>query len=151
MQMTAGTALGSTNTQEKGFQYGVKVSGATGKFTVSGGIMNFTAPLQLYGHPNTPNGELGFFIGDGTQSNYIKFVITKTGLLALQEINDLPSTPIKLDIPIANRPNAGLTFCLTWIPPMEIYLLIINLIMVPQPTWESLLHKGYTSSDSTSR
>lgn len=107
MQMTNGTALGTANTQEKGFQYGVQVDRNTGNFTVSGGLTNFNAPLQLYGNSAAPNGELGIFIGDGTQANYIKFVITKAGLTARQEINNVPQAPINLPIAVANRPNSG--------------------------------------------
>lgn len=107
MQMTNGTALGTTNTQEKGFQYGVQVDQSTGLFTISGGLTNFSAPLQLYGNSAAPNGELGIFIGDGTQANYIKFVITKAGLTARQEIDNVPQAPINLPIAVANRPNSG--------------------------------------------
>ncbi|GGW31723.1 malectin domain-containing carbohydrate-binding protein [Arenibacter certesii] len=109
MQMTSGTALGNTNSQKKGFQYGVQVDQGTGTFTVSGSLMNFKAPLQLYGNALSPNGELGIFIGDGTQANYIKFVITKAGLTVQQEINNLPKAPINLAVAPNARPNSGAT------------------------------------------
>ncbi|NJC25892.1 malectin domain-containing carbohydrate-binding protein [Neolewinella antarctica] len=103
MQMTAGTALGNTNTQEKAFQYGVNVDQSTNTFSVEGRLVNFSDPLQLYGNSAPQNGELGLFIGDGTQSNYIKFVLTAGGSLqALQEINDVPQTPITANVS-ANR------------------------------------------------
>lgn len=110
MHMTTGTALGTANTQEKGFQYGVQVDQNTGTFTVSGGITNFNDPLQLYGNQNAPNGELGFFIGDGTQSNYIKFVITQAGLRVQQEIDDIPQAVIDLPIVVGNRPTGNVAF-----------------------------------------
>ena len=95
MQMTAGTAAGTANSQEKGFQYGVNVDQSTGTFTVEGRLFNFTAPLQLYGASAPTDGELGLFIGDGTQSNYIQLVLTADGNLeARQEINDVPQTPL---------------------------------------------------------
>jgi hypothetical protein len=109
MQMTNGTALGFTNTQEKGFQYGVEVDQNTGIFTVSGGLTNFNAPLQLYGNTAAPNGELGIFIGDGTQANYVKFVINKAGLTVRQEINNVPQPPISFPISVGNRPSNGAT------------------------------------------
>ncbi|HET8735159.1 MAG TPA: malectin domain-containing carbohydrate-binding protein [Pricia sp.] len=112
MQMTHGTALGSTNTQEKGFQYGVLVDRNTGVFTVSAGLTNFNAPLQLYGNSAAPNGELGLFIGDGTQANYIKFILTKAGLTVRQEINNVPQAPIHLPIAVGNRPNSGVSLYL---------------------------------------
>ncbi|WP_233131755.1 malectin domain-containing carbohydrate-binding protein [Robiginitalea sediminis] len=110
MQMTAGTALGSANSQEKAFQYGVNVSTATGAFTVEGRLFNFSDNLQLY-HPDSPTGgELGLFIGDGTQSNYIKIVITQAGITALQELNDVPQTPISVTVPTGSRPGNEVFF-----------------------------------------
>jgi len=110
MQMTSGTAMGNANSQEKGFQYGVNVDQSTGGFTVSGGLLSFTDPLQLYGNQAPANGELGFFIGDGTQSNYIQFVLTPTGIEAFQEINDNPQTPIIANIPTGSRPSSSVDF-----------------------------------------
>ena len=110
MQMTSGTAYGTVNNQEKGFQYGVQVDNSTGIFTVAGALYNFNAPLQLYGNTAAPDGELGIFIGDGTQSNYIKFVLTQAGLLVQQEINDIPQSPLQFDVLEANRPKGGVVF-----------------------------------------
>ena len=104
--MTSGTALGATNTQEKGYQYGVQSDSNTGEITVSGGMNGFEGPLRLYGNTAAVGGELGFFIGDGTQSNYIKFVVTTDGFTALQEINDVPQTPITVTIAEADRPSS---------------------------------------------
>ena len=99
MQMTAGTALGSANTQEKAFQYGVQVDQSTGTFTVEGRLFNFNDNLQLY---STGNGEVGIFIGDGSQSNYIKLVLTSDNTLeALQEINDVAQTPLVANVTAA--------------------------------------------------
>jgi N-acetylneuraminic acid mutarotase len=99
MQMTAGTALGATNSQEKAFQYGVNVDQSSGTFAVEGRLFNFTDPLQLYGSSAPANGEIGLFIGDGTQSNYIKLVLTAGGSLqGLQEINDIPQTPLTANV-----------------------------------------------------
>ncbi|WP_044633988.1 malectin domain-containing carbohydrate-binding protein, partial [Neotamlana sedimentorum] len=113
MQMTSGTALGTANTQEKAFQYGIQSDTNTGIYTVKGEIVNFNQPLQLYGNTSAPNGELGFFIGDGTQSNYIKFVARQQGLRVQQEINDIPQTPIDLNIDINNRPEGLIIFNFT--------------------------------------
>ncbi|WP_051199624.1 malectin domain-containing carbohydrate-binding protein, partial [Christiangramia echinicola] len=108
MQMTSGTAYGTSNSQEKAFQYGIQTDVNTGVFTVSGAILNFDAPLQLYGNTSAPSGELGFFIGDGTQSNYIKFVLTPNGFIGEQEIEDVPGT--QLTIPISERPASVANF-----------------------------------------
>lgn len=110
MQMTPGTAFGNTNTQEKGFQYGIQTDQNTGIFTVRGAMSNFNTPTQLYGNTEAPNGELGLFIGDGTQSNYIKFVITQDGLVAQQEIGDSPQTALTQTIATQDRPNGAIAF-----------------------------------------
>ncbi|SFZ92719.1 Uncharacterized conserved protein YjdB, contains Ig-like domain [Flaviramulus basaltis] len=113
MQMTSGTALAEPNNQEKAFQYGVQVDQNTGLFTVSGSIFDFSGSKQLYGTDTAskaPNSELGIFIGDGTQSNYIKFVATPQGLQVLQEINDVPQAPLNLLLDVNNRPNSSILF-----------------------------------------
>jgi len=105
MQMTAGTADGTSNSQEKAFQYGVNVDQNTSSFVVEGRLFNFVDPLQLYGSSAPPNGELGLFIGDGTQSNFIKFVLTTSGIEAVQEINDVAQTPVTFALSNPNRPS----------------------------------------------
>uniref|UniRef100_UPI00047BDC8D malectin domain-containing carbohydrate-binding protein n=1 Tax=Arenibacter latericius TaxID=86104 RepID=UPI00047BDC8D len=112
VNMTSGTAFGTSNNQEKGFQYGVQVDQNTPSFTVVGNLGNFNGPLQLYGHTGAPNAELGIFIGDGFQSDYIKLVITKDGITAQQEINDVPQPPINYTVPLQDRPN-GVVFYFT--------------------------------------
>lgn len=110
MQMTSGTALGNANSQEKAFQYGVQVDQSTGSFSIEGAIQNFTDNYQLY-HPSSPStGEIGIFMGDGTQSNYIKFVLNQSGLQVLQEIGDVPETPIDVAIPTGDRPTNAVKF-----------------------------------------
>ncbi|WP_020568721.1 malectin domain-containing carbohydrate-binding protein [Neolewinella persica] len=108
MQMTSGTALGTANNQDKAFQYGVKVDQSIGSFTVSGRMLNFTSDLQLYDSQSPTGGEIGFFIGDGTQSNYLKFVLTQNGLVARQEINDVPQVPVTLNLAAGARPNSNI-------------------------------------------
>ncbi|MEH6511549.1 MAG: malectin domain-containing carbohydrate-binding protein [Maribacter arcticus] len=110
MQMTAGTALGSSNNQEKAFQYGVNVDQSTGGFAIEGALLSFDDPLQLYGTSAPTTGELGIYMGDGTQSNYIKFVINQSGLQVRQEVGDVAQTPIDVPISTGNRPNSGVQF-----------------------------------------
>ncbi len=110
MQMTSGTALGASNDQEKGFQYGINVDQNTGGFTVEGELLSFDDPLQLYGSSAPANGEMGLFIGDGTQKNYIKVVLTQNGVEALQEINDATHSTLSATIPVANRPDGSAKF-----------------------------------------
>ncbi len=108
--MTSGTANGTLNTQEKGYQYGVKVNQTSGPFTVAGRMINFNGPLRLYGNTAATGGELGYFIGDGTQQNFIKFVINTNGLSLLQEINDVPGAAINIPLAINARPQSTLDF-----------------------------------------
>ena len=108
MQMTEGTALGATNTQEKGFQYGVDVDLATGGFKVRARMLNFAAGLQLY--PFAGDGKLGIFLGDGTQSNYIRFIVDKNGVEVLQEIVDVPQAPFSAPIAVIDRPSSSIEF-----------------------------------------
>ena len=107
MQMTGGTALGASNNQEKAFQYGVNVDESTGGFAIEGAVQNFDDPLQLYGAAAPTTGEIGIFMGDGTQSNYIKFVINQSGLQVRQEIGDVAQAPIDVTIATGNRPSNG--------------------------------------------
>ena len=107
MQMTAGTALEGANNQEKAFQYGVNVDQSTGGFAIEGALQNFDDPLQLYGSSAPTTGEIGIFMGDGTQSNYIKFVINQSGLQVRQEINDVAQAPIAVAIATGDRPGNG--------------------------------------------
>ncbi len=106
IQWPSGTALGTANNQEKGYHYGIQVEQTTDVFTVAANMANFDDPLQLYGNTAAPNGELGIVIGDGTQSNYIKMVLTNDGFTVLQEINDVPQTPINVAVPVGNRPDS---------------------------------------------
>ncbi|NDV17300.1 PKD domain-containing protein, partial [Muricauda sp. TY007] len=111
MQMTDGTAFESSNNQEKAFQYGIQTDQSIGGFTVYGEIRGFDITQnQLYTNANAPNGEIGYYIGDGTQSNYIKFVATPSGLVAQQEIEDVAQPPIFFNIPVSNRPSSNIDF-----------------------------------------
>jgi len=113
MQMTAGTALGNANSQEKAFQYGVNVDQSTGEFIVTGRIFNLDMALQLYDENNNgADGELGIFLGDGTQSNYIKFVISQAGLEVLEEVNDNTQETLTETISTGDRPSNDVVFFL---------------------------------------
>ena len=108
--MTSGTCYGTANNQEKGYQYGIKINQNSGIVTVVGNLISLTGPLRLYGNSAAVGGELGHFIGDGTQSNYIKIVLTVNGITALQEINDVPQTPINVPIAVGDRPSSDIEF-----------------------------------------
>ncbi|EAR00257.1 PKD domain-containing protein [Maribacter sp. HTCC2170] len=108
IQMTSGTAMGVNNNQEKAFQYGIQADQNIGNFTVIGNLLDLSTSLGLYGNSSVIGGELGYFIGDGTQSNYIKMVLTTNGLTILQEINDNPQTPINVPIAIQDRPTTDI-------------------------------------------
>lgn len=88
VSMTGGTANGTANNQEKGFQFGANVGTESGEYVISSGIIGLASPGQLFDYDGY--GEVGIQMGDGTQSNFIKMVFTKTHILAVQEINDVP-------------------------------------------------------------
>jgi large repetitive protein len=106
MQMTEGSAFGSLNSQEKGFQYGADVDLSTGGFRVESRLLNFAAGFQLY--PFGGDGELGISIGDGTQSNYIQFVVLADGVEVLQEIDDTAGTSLFAPIAVVDRPTSSI-------------------------------------------
>ncbi|MCL6260423.1 Ig-like domain-containing protein, partial [Aquiflexum sp. TKW24L] len=106
--MTGGTANGLANNQEKGFQFGVNVGTETGNFVVTGGLLGFQGPQMFYDIDH--NGELGIQMGDGTQSNFIKLVFTKTGIMAALEIDDIPdSNPLIVPLTEGDRPLSSET------------------------------------------
>lgn len=119
VSMTGGTANGTVNNQEKGFQLGVNVGTETGNYIISSGLIGLASPGQLYDYAG--DGEVGIQIGDGTQSNFIKLVFTKEGVTAVQEINDVvASESLFLEIPVDQRADANTLFELSFIVnPME--------------------------------
>lgn len=107
MQMTSGTALGSANSQDKGFQYAVDVDTSTATFVVESRLINFASGSQLYAFVG--NGQIGIQIGDGTQSNFIQLAITQTGVELLQELSDTPNSPMVAVIQPQDRPTSSMT------------------------------------------
>ncbi|WP_113923014.1 LamG-like jellyroll fold domain-containing protein [Cognataquiflexum aquatile] len=106
--MTGGTANGLSNNQEKGFQFGVNVGTETGNFLITGGLLGFQGPQMFYDIDH--NGEVGIQMGDGTQSNFLKLVFTKTGIIAALEIDDIPDpSPLILPLAVEDRPLSSET------------------------------------------
>jgi N-acetylneuraminic acid mutarotase len=79
-----GDALGATNTQQYGFQFGVKTAGV-GTFTTHTRLMAPFAGIVPQG-----NQSFGLYIGTGDQDNYFKVVATANGgspgIQAVQEV-----------------------------------------------------------------
>jgi large repetitive protein len=72
-EVSEGTALGTVNTQEYGFQFGAKPkAGAT--YTAHTRILGPFAGLTPQG-----NQSMGLFLGTGTQDDYAKLVVTANG------------------------------------------------------------------------
>ncbi|WP_339675719.1 LamG-like jellyroll fold domain-containing protein [Cyclobacterium marinum] len=104
--VTGGTANGSSNNQDKGFQMGANVSLETGEFLIKAGLLGLDGPQMFYNIDH--NGELGIQIGDGTQENFLKFVFTKTHIVAALEVDDVPDpNPLMLQIEEEDRPNSN--------------------------------------------
>ncbi|WP_162415709.1 malectin domain-containing carbohydrate-binding protein [Cyclobacterium roseum] len=119
VSMTGGTANGTANNQEKGFQLGVNVGTETGNYVISSGLIGLSSPGQLYDYAG--DGEVGIQIGDGTQSNFIKLVFTKEGIRAVQELNDVVSSEsLFMEIPVDQRADANTLIELSFVVnPME--------------------------------
>ncbi len=100
-QVGEGDALGSTNTQANGFQFGVKAP-TSGTFTAHTALV---APFA--GITPTGNQSFGMFVGAGTQDDYIKVVATAgngtSGLQAVREVGGVaasgPITPLAMPGP----------------------------------------------------
>ena len=106
LAITGGSAIGTANNQDKGFQFGVNVGNETGEFLITGRILSLSGPQLFY--DITHNGEIGIQMGDGTQSNFFKLVFTKTQIIAGLEVNDNQDTnPLTYSISSSNRPNSS--------------------------------------------
>ena len=116
-QVPPGDALGSTNTQQYGFQYGLDANPAsTGVFTAHTRIVGPFAGV-------TPTGSqsMGLFIGSGDQDNYAKLVVTANGgspgIQFVKEISGVPTSdpvapvampgPDSVDLYLTVDPAAG--------------------------------------------
>jgi N-acetylneuraminic acid mutarotase len=74
-EVPAGDALGTSNTQQFGFQFGVNANPqTTGKFTAHTRVL---APFA--GLSPQDNQSMGLFIGNGDQDNYVKIVTLANG------------------------------------------------------------------------
>jgi hypothetical protein len=86
-----GDALGSLNSQQQAFQFGVNLSNATGPVTAHTRLL---APFA----GETPTGQqsMGMFIGTGDQDNYVKIVVTANdgnpGITYVREVNGVVTT-----------------------------------------------------------
>ncbi|MBX9851934.1 MAG: T9SS type A sorting domain-containing protein [Cytophagaceae bacterium] len=79
--INSGDALNNTNTQENAFQFGSNVGESSDNYyTVR------TKLISPFFNQNTVNGQSqGLFIGKGDQDNYIKIVLTPSGIQVLKE------------------------------------------------------------------
>ena len=73
--VSEGDALGSTNTQDNGFQFGVDVSSSTPPFEITVRIQ----PPFFNGDTPQDGQSQGFYIGTGDQDNYLKVVLAANG------------------------------------------------------------------------
>ena len=113
-QVPEGDAYAALNTQQYGFQFGVKARPADGPFTVHTRIaapFNGIAPADYQ--------SMGLFLGTGDQDNYVKLTTTHnttTGVEVLKEVNGVPSNatspltlpgPAYVDLYLRVDPSAG--------------------------------------------
>jgi large repetitive protein len=81
--MTAGTAYGSTNTQEKAFQFGVNMDQSKGPVTVRSRML---PPF----HAHTAGQSQGIYIGNGDQDNYLAVNLVTNGYEVVKEVGGVP-------------------------------------------------------------
>ena len=111
----AGTALGTTNTQTQALQFGVQVASATGPFLAR------TRLLDPFGNATPQAGQqMGFYIGTGTQDDYIKLVVDGSGggsVLVLKEVGGAvqQQSSQPLGVPTASINDIDL---MLWIDPL---------------------------------
>ncbi len=89
-RVTSGNALGAQNDQANGFQFGVNVMESTPSFTIS------ARTLKPYFTNLPSDASMGIFIGNGSQSDYIKIVIEANngapGISVVTEVADSPTS-----------------------------------------------------------
>lgn len=78
VHMTDGDALGELNTQEKALQFGINVDANTAPFTIR-------SVLEQPFYSLSGEESHGAFIGTGDQDNYIKIVLTASGIAVVKE------------------------------------------------------------------
>jgi large repetitive protein len=90
-EIPSGDALDGKNDQTNAFQFGVKTSSSAGRFyTVR------TKLIAPFFNQNPKAGQSqGFFIGNGDQDNYLKMVLTPSGINVVNEVSGVSSTQSK--------------------------------------------------------
>jgi uncharacterized repeat protein (TIGR02543 family) len=81
--MTAGTAYGGANTQEKAFQFGVNMDQTKGPVTVRSRML---PPF----HAHTAGQSQGIYIGNGDQDNYLAVNLVTNGYEVIKEVGGVP-------------------------------------------------------------
>ncbi|MGV3641252.1 MAG: malectin domain-containing carbohydrate-binding protein [Adhaeribacter sp.] len=82
VEVPAGDALGSLNSQKNGFQFGLNVDASQGPFTVQGRMVG---PFFNNAIPQNFKSQ-GFYIGTGDQDNYLKIALNANGGLGGIEV-----------------------------------------------------------------
>ncbi|MEX2111561.1 MAG: malectin domain-containing carbohydrate-binding protein [Pirellulales bacterium] len=85
---STGTALGSANTQNQAFQFGVNVAGATQKFVATTRVLS-----PWSGQTPQAGQQMGLFVGIGNQDNYIEVAVDGSGtIMVISEIAGAATT-----------------------------------------------------------
>ena len=88
-EVTDGEALGTTNTQEYGFQFGVDADDTTSPF-----VIHTRLPAPFSGSSPSGDQSYGVFIGTGDQDNYLKLVVAANGGAGgFRLVNEQAGTP----------------------------------------------------------
>ncbi len=121
-EVSAGTALATTNSQENAFQAGVNVQGINYPYTLRTRIK---APFA--GISSVNNQSMGMFLGTGNQSNYVKLVIASNGGLggiqAVKETSDVVAASTMFSAPVLGS---------NWV---DLYLTVNPTALTVQPAY----------------
>ena len=105
--VTDGDALGNSNDQDNGFQFGINVDSNSPAFTVYSEVEN------PFGTQEAANGQSqGIYIGNGDQDNYLKIVITNgstfgDGIDGFEVVVENAGTPTSNSFDVANLVSAN--------------------------------------------
>jgi hypothetical protein len=103
-EVSDGDALGSSNTQQYGFQLGLDVNGSSAPF-----VVHTALPAPFSGGTPSGNQSYGVFFGTGNQDNYVKLTVAANdgagGFALVKEQAGTPTT-VKQNAPIWPGPDA---------------------------------------------
>ena len=102
-EVSDGDALGTTNTQQYGFQHGIDVGGTTGPF-----VVHTRLPAPFSGTTPTGAQSYGLFVGTGDQDDYVKLAVSaNNGAGGFALVKEVAGSPAAVTAPGPTWPIAS--------------------------------------------